>query len=101
MGEGEGCLGGLNQIKQPRVADFFLAYPLNGDVSMRCITPSHSAVAAREGISGVFRKSLKARGLRLVARSVQEVPDPLIMAIRSTYDKAEAVISEGRHFSNI
>ena len=27
-GGGGGCLGGLNQIKQPRVADFFFAYPL-------------------------------------------------------------------------
>ena len=37
--------------------------------STRRITPSRSVVAAREGISGVFRGSLKARGLRLVARS--------------------------------
>ena len=37
--------------------------------STRRITPSRSTVAAREGISGVFRGSLKARGLRLVARS--------------------------------
>ena len=29
-GGGGGCLGGLNQIKQPRVADFFFAYPLVG-----------------------------------------------------------------------
>ena len=29
MGEGGGCLGGLNQIKQPRVADFFLHTPWN------------------------------------------------------------------------
>lgn len=36
---------------------------------MRCITPPRSAVAAHEGISGVFRRSLKARGLWLVARS--------------------------------
>jgi hypothetical protein len=42
----------------------------DGDAtSTRRITPSRSAVAAREGISGVFRGSLKARGLRLVARS--------------------------------
>ena len=27
-GEGGGGLGGLNQIKQPRVADFFFAHPL-------------------------------------------------------------------------
>ena len=33
-------------------------------MSTRRITPSRSAVAAREGISGVFRRSLKARGLR-------------------------------------
>ena len=37
--------------------------------STRRITPSRSGVAAREGISGVFRGSLKARGLRLMARS--------------------------------
>ena len=34
MGEGGGCLGGLNQIKQPRVADFFFAYPLIPIVSL-------------------------------------------------------------------
>ena len=31
----------------------------------------------------------------------QEVSDPPIMAVRSTYDKAQAVISKGRHFSGI
>ena len=37
--------------------------------SMWCITLSHSSVAAHEGISSIFWGSLKARGLRLVARS--------------------------------
>ena len=39
------------------------------EAETRRITPSRSGVAAREGISGVFRGSLKARGLRLVVRS--------------------------------
>ena len=38
------------------------------EAETRRITPSRSAIAAREGI-GVFRRSLKARGLRLVVRS--------------------------------
>ena len=33
-GGGGGCLGGLNQIKQPRVADFFFAYPLLHNISL-------------------------------------------------------------------
>jgi hypothetical protein len=41
-------------------------------MSMRLITPSRSAVAAREGISGVFRGSLKARGLRPVTRNIAQ-----------------------------
>ena len=40
--------------------------------STRRITPSRSVVAAREGISGVLRGSLKARGLRLVARLISK-----------------------------
>ena len=40
-GGGGGCLGGLNQIKQPRVADFFFAYPLflglRSSPAWRCI----------------------------------------------------------------
>ena len=45
------------------------AEPRQDATSMRRITLSRSAVAACEGISGVFQGSLKARGLRLVARS--------------------------------
>ena len=44
---GGGCLGGLNQIKQPHVADFFFAYPLGFVVYRRVGKKSHGTETSR------------------------------------------------------